>query len=304
MNKTVLFHHPCMDGVGAAWCLHLKFNAEADAAGDRYIPTDYHKPIPWGDIDNREVYIVDFSYETDVLKEVIKRASRVVMLDHHARSAQIVDDITLWMLENAIPDSRAFIRYCGAMSGAMMAWEYAFPDTAPPKIIEHISDRDLWQFKLPDTKEVMAALGTYALELPIWVDLFGQHNDGYDVAEFLKKPQPVTVVAQRMRKNEMNWALETTKRFINIGWTEDNGISRNAMVPLLNCHPSVISEALASMTDDYLFTMAYFDMPEGRRFSLRSKTYDVRQVARHYGGEGHANASGFTVPRTHLFAQL
>ncbi len=45
------------------------------------------------------------------------------------------------------------------------------------------------------------------------------------------------------------------------------------------------------------FAACYWDTPKGRVFSLRSVgDFDVSAVAASYGGGGHKNASGFTLP--------
>ena len=46
------------------------------------------------------------------------------------------------------------------------------------------------------------------------------------------------------------------------------------------------------------FAACYWDPPDGRVFSLRSAEggYDVSEIAKAYGGGGHKNAAGFTMP--------
>lgn len=50
-------------------------------------------------------------------------------------------------------------------------------------------------------------------------------------------------------------------------------------------------------TSIYPFAACYWDTPEGRVFSLRSKDdgFDVGEIAKQYGGGGHKHASGFRV---------
>jgi nanoRNase/pAp phosphatase (c-di-AMP/oligoRNAs hydrolase) len=50
--------------------------------------------------------------------------------------------------------------------------------------------------------------------------------------------------------------------------------------------------------DTYPFAGCYWDTPEGRVFSLRSRDdgADVGEIAKLYGGGGHKHASGFRVP--------
>jgi nanoRNase/pAp phosphatase (c-di-AMP/oligoRNAs hydrolase) len=46
------------------------------------------------------------------------------------------------------------------------------------------------------------------------------------------------------------------------------------------------------------FAACYWDTPDGRVFSLRSREdgVDVSAIAKRYGGGGHRNASGFRMP--------
>lgn len=46
-------------------------------------------------------------------------------------------------------------------SGALLAWEYFYPGTEVPKLIQHIDDRDRWVFALPGSKELHAVLASY-----------------------------------------------------------------------------------------------------------------------------------------------
>lgn len=58
------------------------------------------------------------------------------------------------------------------------------------------------------------------------------------------------------------------------------------------------SDAGNRMAEGELFSASYFDTPEGRKFSLRSKEggMDVSEIAKRFGGGGHARAAGFQVP--------
>ena len=53
------------------------------------------------------------------------------------------------------------------------------------------------------------------------------------------------------------------------------------------------------------FAACYWDTAEGRVFGLRATDdgVDVSDVAKQYGGGGHAKAAGFKVPRSHELAQ-
>src|SRR5690606_3419278 len=80
----VLYHANCWDGFCAAWIVK---NARGfvDAR-----PVHYGSQPP--DVTNRDVYILDFSYPVDVMKDLITQARSLVWIDHHS-SAQPVRDM-------------------------------------------------------------------------------------------------------------------------------------------------------------------------------------------------------------------
>jgi len=52
----------------------------------------------------------------------------------------------------------------------MITWNHFFPNQEAPRLIDHIQDRDLWQFKIPRTREVQAAIFSYPYDFDIWIN--------------------------------------------------------------------------------------------------------------------------------------
>jgi oligoribonuclease NrnB/cAMP/cGMP phosphodiesterase (DHH superfamily) len=69
----------------------------------------------------------------------------LVVLDHHKTAEE-----DLAGLDYAIFDMDK--------SGAVLAWEYFHPDKAIPEVLLNIQDGDLWKFERANTKELRAAL--------------------------------------------------------------------------------------------------------------------------------------------------
>ncbi len=65
-----------------------------------------------------------------------------------------------------------------------------------------------------------------------------------------------------------------------------------------------VSDAAHLMAQGEPFAACYWDTTDGRVFGLRATDdgIDVSEVAKLYGGGGHAKASGFKVPRGHALA--
>ena len=85
MNPLIVHHDGCTDGVGAAWWLarHLAGNPslthEPKIRGWAY--TD-EPPAP--DVfTGREIFIVDFCFQPDVLDAMHEYGESIVVLDHH-----------------------------------------------------------------------------------------------------------------------------------------------------------------------------------------------------------------------------
>ena len=152
MKKYVLYHGNCPDGLGAALAAHMALGGKAEC-----IPVNYGKPIPKIE-DGAEVYIVDFSYPRADLVALAARTTLRV-LDHHATAEKDLDGLP-------------FCTFDIARSGAVMAWQYFFRDKATPMFFRYLQDRDLWQFKLPQSREVSAALGSYPFDLKVWVERY------------------------------------------------------------------------------------------------------------------------------------
>ena len=160
MKPLVIYHANCTDGFGAAFAAWLKLGDEAE-----YLPMEYsplsHKHIFCHD---REVYILDFSFPKPVMDAIFQRAKRVVWLDHHAsvfKDWGASPDRVQTEKDIGIVQAAHIVTLDNNKSGAMLAWEYFHPGAGVPMLIQHIDDRDRWQFKLDGTKELHAALASY-----------------------------------------------------------------------------------------------------------------------------------------------
>jgi len=80
------------------------------------------------------------------------KAASILILDHHKTAME-----DLQGFEGAVFDMER--------SGAMITWNHFFPNLEAPRLIDHIQDRDLWQFKIPRTREVQAAIFSYPYDL-------------------------------------------------------------------------------------------------------------------------------------------
>lgn len=256
MARYVLYHANCPDGFGAAWSAWKKF---ADTAV--YVPVRHGNPLP--DIPSgSEVYILDFSYDRQTLTALAQRC-QLKVLDHH-RTAQLE-------LEGL-----DFAEFDMQRSGAVMAWNYFFPEQPVPLLLQYVQTQDLWIWDLPDAHEICTALGIYSMEFEIWdsLDVEKLRHEGKIALRY--KHQLIENLCQR------------------VDWFEILGHS----VPAVNTplFASELGNTLCLRFPHAPFAVCYSDLNGQRKFSLRSVgEFDVSAICRHYGGGGHRNAAGFSL---------
>ena len=74
---VVIYHDQCRDGFGAAYAAWKKFGDDAS-----YIPRKTQDPAPEG-LQDKDIFIVDYSYKKPVLEDLQKNNRSVVVIDHH-----------------------------------------------------------------------------------------------------------------------------------------------------------------------------------------------------------------------------
>lgn len=282
MKPLVIYHYPCVDGFTAAWCFHRCFGDELD----------FHRGV-YGeappDVTGRDVYLVDFSYKRPVLQAMLSEVKSLTILDHHKSAAADLD---------GLQDSRLATVFDMDRSGAMLAWQYLYPVAPPPKLLEHVQDRDLWRFALPGTRDIHADLFSYDYAFDTWDRLMAAEEA--DLAGMASSGRAI----ERKHQKDVGELIAVAKRTMLIG---------GQWVPVVNVPYTMASDAghyLAELSVNLIgpsgFGATYLDVDTERRFSLRStdKGADVSLIAQQYGGGGHRNAAGFAVPRDHPLARV
>lgn len=293
MNKPlVIYHGNCADGFSAAWCFWRKYGANAD-----YHAGVYQRPPP--DVAGRDVYLVDFSYKRSVVESMLRSARTVTLIDHHKTALDDLQPLKEQMVvtnggcisHSAEPNADNFGWFCDLdHSGSMLAWKFLFPDEAPPLLLSHIEDRDLWRFKLPGTREIQANVFSYEYSFDMWDKLMSANQ-----TELLQMTAAGAAIERKHHK-DIAELVKVCRRRMVIGGTE---------VWVASLPYTLTSDAGHLMAAGEPFAACYWDTSEGRVFSLRSQEngFDVSAIAAQYGGGGHVHAAGFKVPRDHALAQ-
>ena len=305
MTPLILYHANCTDGFGAAWAAFQKFGANAS-----YIPVQYGTSTKsveeqWGEFYahlygaplDRDIYILDFSLPPDVLSLLqlhqqrqsvgLNYPTKVVMLDHHESAMR------QWTTEDTRKLSKlgsgTEIQFDMDRSGAGMAWDY-FLYSARPMLVNYIEDRDLWKFKLPYTKAFCAGLQMVKQEFEEWDKIVSSHSETIKVIDsgeaILKFQQG------QIDKSSSDSSLKS------ITLCGVKGLA-------CNCNNNVSEVGSAIARKSGTFSLTFFIKDQEVICSLRSiAPFNVANIAKTFGGGGHAQAAGFKMPIVRFFTEI
>jgi len=214
--------------------------------------------------------MVDFSYPLKQMKDILAVCTKVVLLDHHKTCFD--------MLAELGPHPKLDSSRCNnEQSGCVITWNY-FHNEAPPTLLLHIQDRDLWKFNFNDTRAILAACFSYDYEnFEVFDGLVSEVNVLAAEGVTLLRDQ-----SSRVRKAaagarevcghwEVNALPDITSELGNFLCSvplEDGSLPTHAHVWFVS--KGMISHSLRSVGD-----------------------YDVSTLCKEFGGGGHKNAAGY-----------
>jgi uncharacterized protein len=265
-NKIlVIYHSNCPDGFASSWACWEKFQNTAD-----YLAVGYYDKAP--DVTAYDqIYVVDFSFAREILLEWHDSGKQVTVLDHHKSAKEQLEGLD-------------FAYFNMDECGAVMTWKYLHPETNPPEVLQYVQDRDLWQWRLPLSREVNAALSQYTRRGSIPEDFKAYQ---YKSIGSLAKEGTIILECQ----NNLVTAMTASDRVITC-------LVGGHMVHVVNasCLISEVCERLYSTYTEDPFVACFFDIEYKQVWALRTnKDFDVSAVAKQFGGGGHAKAAGFKV---------
>lgn len=268
LNKdiVVIYHNDCTDGFSAAWVAWKKFGDKAD-----YVGVDPGSQ-PIAGLKDREVYMLDLIYPVQYLEKLIKENKKVIAIDHHISNKGAFDLIVKGLFD---------LNH----SGAVLAWKYFHPNKKIPKLLKHVEDMDLWQFNLPETKEMISYLDIISFGFKNWDKVCKDLENNKTYSEFVKKGKLILNYQDVL----INRIIEGQAELVNFFGYQVYAVNS----PLFN-----------SQIGNFLYTkyppigIVWSQSKDGGiHVSLRSDgTVDVSKLASKFkGGGGHKKSAGFYV---------
>lgn len=266
-HTVILYHARCTDGFGAAWAAWKALGDD----GVLYVPVTHGDPPPW-DLINADtaVYCLDFSYPRATCDAITEAAGSLLIIDHHKTAAEDLEDFKVAIIDQT-------------QSGAVLAWKHFNPAEFVPPILKYIEDRDLWRWKMTNSREVNA-----------WIRSVPKTFDDFDKAA----PEVLTFGGGMATLLGMAILADQRRRVSEICEAAVQELFEGAWIPHVNTATDVseVCEHLLEKHKDAPFAGAWSVDGQGRvKWSLRSRgDFDVSLLALDAGGGGHPDAAGFT----------
>lgn len=298
ISTVVFYHAECYDGFTAAWMVRDGFirvyGENWVRAHMTFIPVKYGQPGTRSlndfhfDIKGKNVIIVDFSFIPDIMRLIIDVAETTFIHDHHESAIKSLQDLVKQTRDVRREDVYWDLR--NDKSGALLAWEFYNGRTKNLKFAQYVDDRDRWQWKLPQSKQINAWIMSFDFNFDAWYMLADELNDDFSFSEALaegrgilrKFLQDCTIISRNgMLRN----------RIITAGGQNYAAWVCNA--PFI--HASDISDLAKKEWSEVIVTWCVL-ADNTVQFSFRSSDTgpDVQAIAKAFGGGGHVHAAGCT----------
>lgn len=295
MKPLVITHKNCIDGCCAKNIFFTKFLNEAD-----YLELDHYNLDPTKDLEadkylakilnkkNTTVYMADFCLETTLIESLLQNNNKVVVLDHHETAIKYIEPFEERISNGEKLNIHINFSKDNTKSGSMLSWEYLHPNIEPPISIKHVSAGDIWKFEFgEDTKffytGLMEKFGEpQNISSEQWLKLIS-------IPDYHKK---YISIGQPIREKYMQEVMSYVDKAEKVSILGKPGL----MVEAPKKYTSDLGNVLAQQQNGEGFGLVYYEDPENGivRCSLRSiAPFTVNDVASHFNGGGHAQASAF-----------
>lgn len=268
-----------MDGIASAAVAHHALNGKAE-----FLAVQYGQTAP--DVTGRPVYILDFSFEPEVLQCMLDTAQSVVLLDHHESAMARIGAHAF-----CCPDKPRLFRFDQHKCGASLAWDYFFPGPALPALIRIVEAHDLHLPQRRELANVHAWLDHLPKTLETWLPLLSM-----SAVELMEKGRAHKAVREAM----LGLCRELAKQAVPVTLAGITGYAVNAPHELRNDLGTLLAER------DGTFGLVWH-MTEDLTVKVSARgcaQCEVLPLVAPLGGAGHARAAGFKLSLPELEALL
>ncbi len=298
-NIVVIYHGDCPDGTASAWCVHKKYpNAYFHGTNERKFYMDKERP----DITNRDVFILDYSYDSNTIDTMCYEAKSITIIDHHISAYKALMDY----------ENKKVIKIFDMLrSGCTLTYKYLFPNDEIPVFLRYIEDKDIWNWDILKSKEFTS-----------W--LYYHNELSFELFDILSKLPAFDPKSEESIGAAINNNIYKTYKNDTISWESiftrgENALATQNRIILIICehalkarfkannrtyivkvaetgilHSEVGNVLSNDPSIDFSITYTHNLPKKTYNVSLRSTgNFDVSKIAKAFGGGGHKNAAGF-----------
>lgn len=267
--EVVGYHANCTDGIAAAAVALLACNGIPE-----FVPMQYGQPLPERILKGGKcVLFVDFCPEREQIEQIQGCWKDWLAIDHHKHRDWLPKEFP----GHAIFDMER--------SGAMLTWDFFGLQQDPqPLMIQYVQDRDLWQWKLPDSREISAGLHEEEKTVEHWARLIYANPFDYLSA------------GKVLLKSRSRAAASLASRAFWVGLSGGGGfMAVNATENVSEVSEEILKRFPAADVACSFFLVRHDTVILS--FRSRSHAPDIvcrtaLDVAKSFGGGGHTHAAG------------
>ena len=330
ITELVFYHGNCLDGVSAAYC-HKQYSSTTKDCEAKYIPMAHNEiniPAIQQKLSNvdllqvKKVYVLDFNLDKDCYNYLLNANNdiQIVVLDHHKTAKEAIEK-----LDNEFAGKNIQFYFNLKYSGAVLSYLYFkvyfkkleefpkdedvldyFVKTQVPTWIKMVHDRDLWQWKYKNTKFFTTALfskisggtnnntnATNNNNVPAELKAMCKINPSK--AESVEILIDTGKIMSEQYENQIQSIIDERGYFevdlLGVGAIKGYAVNAN------NLFSSELGSKLCRLDDEHKYAITFAFMETNRvKCSIRSTDdFDCSGIAKHFGGGGHPQASGFNL---------
>lgn len=276
--QVILYHHNCTDGLMAA-AIGVMYGKQHDKVIEVWgldHGKDRNGENPSDEViklvKDKNVLIVDYCPSKKHLHMLIALAKNLLVLDHHKSAMEECKDVSACYFDMGF-------------SGAGLSWMY-FYDTPMPLAVQYVQDRDLWTWKIPESKSFCFSFYPAARNIIACLEVIMSFDAQIHVQRHIERG---IILIKHIDETLANAVKRPGKEIT---------LANNDKLILINA-TEYISDMGDKMAQNYDYVAMFtteFDRDTNSwkyRISFRSRNgKDCTKVAGLIGGGGHPGAAG------------
>ena len=298
MKNVIFAHSHCTDGLCAASIMKRAINICLNTEDIVVIFVRYgeeKKALEQAEIDDKtDVYIVDFSFSRNDTLDIAKKCKNLIILDHHITAFEKLEGI------EKESDNIDFF-FDNNMSGATLVnglvaerfLDFGKSQAIVNYVADLVEDRDLWNFKLKDTK----AFGEFVFSQiePNDIDAFSEILFDSDMKK-IQSYVDLGNILDKNKKKQINQRLEQMRNPTVLEIPYPETFEQVQVIFVNETQSDLISELGNAICKKFQKPVCLYKILSTGMVSLSFRSMDnlidMSKIAVALGGGGHRNACG------------